>query len=102
MTVRFDLATAIARARSRLGEDRYRLWSNNCEHFIEWSLNGVNRSAQVEAHRQRLLVPFSWLRPLAALRARCSRCAPHVRAPRSRSRQGRGTSRGRRHLVFRT
>jgi hypothetical protein len=67
-TVRFDAATAIARARSRLGEDRYRLWSNNCEHFIEWSLNGVNRSAQVEAHRQRLLAPFSWLRPLAVLR----------------------------------
>ena len=61
-------AAAIARARSRLGEDRYRLWSNNCEHFIEWSLNGVNRSAQVEAHRQRLLVPFSWLRALAVLR----------------------------------
>lgn len=37
----------ICRARSRLGEDRYRLLSNNCEHFVEWCLYGVARSFQV-------------------------------------------------------
>jgi hypothetical protein len=36
------------RARSRLGEDRYRIFSNNCEHFSEWCLQGVSRSYQVE------------------------------------------------------
>ena len=39
---------AIRRARSRLGEKRYRLLSNNCEHFVEWCLHGVHRSFQAE------------------------------------------------------
>jgi len=39
---------AVARARSRLGENRYRVWSNNCEHFVHWCLSGSSRSAQVE------------------------------------------------------
>jgi hypothetical protein len=38
----------IRRARSRLGEDRYRLFTNNCEHFVEWCLHGVARSFQAE------------------------------------------------------
>ena len=38
----------VARARSRLGESRYRLLTNNCEHFSEWSRFGVSRSRQVE------------------------------------------------------
>jgi HRAS-like suppressor 3 len=50
---RYDGESAVARARSRLGEDRYRLWSNNCEHFVNWALNGTPRSAQVEAWRER-------------------------------------------------
>ncbi len=36
------------RARSRLGEDDYRLFSNNCEHFCNWCLSGVSHSAQVK------------------------------------------------------
>ena len=36
------------RARSRLGEKRYRLFSNNCEHFAEWCLHDVGRSFQAE------------------------------------------------------
>jgi len=46
---RFAGAAAVARARSRLGEDFYRFLSNNCEHFVEWCLTGTSRSAQVEA-----------------------------------------------------
>jgi hypothetical protein len=45
----FDGLEIIRRARSRVGEDRYRLLSNNCEHFCEWCLRGENRSYQVEA-----------------------------------------------------
>jgi len=41
-------AEVIARARSRLGEKKYRLLTNNCEHFCEWALHGVARSFQVE------------------------------------------------------
>ena len=43
------VTAAVERARSRLGEDRYRLWSNNCEHFVHWCLTGSARSRQVEA-----------------------------------------------------
>ncbi|MEM5317122.1 lecithin retinol acyltransferase family protein [Paraburkholderia sp. JHI869] len=40
---------AVLRARSRLGEDRYRLLTNNCEHFCAWCLLGESRSEQVHA-----------------------------------------------------
>jgi len=39
---------AVARARSRLGENRYHLLTNNCEHFCTWCLLGQARSEQVE------------------------------------------------------
>ena len=45
---RYTAHEVVARARSRLGEDRYRVASNNCEHFCHWCLSGENRSAQVE------------------------------------------------------
>ncbi len=45
----------VRRARSRLGENDYRLLTNNCEHFCNWCLSGISRSAQVE---RRLQLPF--------------------------------------------
>jgi Lecithin retinol acyltransferase len=45
----FDPREAVHRARSRVGEDCYRLLTNNCEHFCEWCLRGAPRSHQVEA-----------------------------------------------------
>jgi Lecithin retinol acyltransferase len=45
----------VRRARSRIGENDYRLLTNNCEHFCNWSRCGVSRSAQVE---RRLQLPF--------------------------------------------
>jgi Lecithin retinol acyltransferase len=38
----------VRRAHSRLGEDRYSLLTNNCEHFCEWCLRAQHRSYQVE------------------------------------------------------
>jgi hypothetical protein len=38
----------VRRARSRLGENRYRFFSNNCEHLSEWCVNGEHCSPQVE------------------------------------------------------
>jgi len=62
------------RARSRLGEDRYRFLSNNCEHFSEWCVNGEHRSAQVE----RLLGRLLWVpRALSKLRRPRPLAAPH-------------------------
>jgi Lecithin retinol acyltransferase len=46
---------AVERARSRLGEDRWRLLTNNCEHFVTWALTGMPHSSQVEAWRKRVL-----------------------------------------------
>jgi len=46
---RFDETEVTQRARSRLGEDRYRILSNNCEHFCEWCLRDEQRSYQVES-----------------------------------------------------
>lgn len=46
--VGFDGEEVTRRARSRLGEDRYHLFTNNCEHFCEWCVYGQHRSYQVE------------------------------------------------------
>lgn len=66
---RFDGEEVTRRARSRIGEARYRLLTNNCEHFCEWCLQDEPRSYQVE---RLLKLPrslgrafgsaFSWLR----------------------------------------
>lgn len=39
----------VRRARSRIGECRYDLLNNNCEHFCNWCLLGESRSQQVES-----------------------------------------------------
>ena len=44
----FEATEVLRRARSRLGEKRYRLLSNNCEHFVEWCLHDEQRSVEVE------------------------------------------------------
>ena len=54
----FSPEEIVRRARSRLGENDYRLLSNNCEHFCNWCLDGVSRSAQVE---RPLVLPFRML-----------------------------------------
>lgn len=46
---RFAPHQVVERARSRLGENRYRVASNNCEHFVLWCLTGEARSPQVDA-----------------------------------------------------
>lgn len=44
----FSGKEAVARARSRIGEARYRLLTNNCEHFCNWCISGHNRSYQAD------------------------------------------------------
>ncbi|WP_042267642.1 lecithin retinol acyltransferase family protein [Paraburkholderia heleia] len=72
---------AVARARSRLGEDRYRLLSNNCEHFCTWCVDGKGRSDQV---RTCIAHPLAGLRVVRALvharRMQASRDAYAVQA----------------------
>ena len=50
---RFDQDEVVHRAGSRLGENRYKLLTNNCEHFCEWCVHGVHRSYQVDNLRAR-------------------------------------------------
>lgn len=57
----FSPEEIVRRARSRLGENAYRLLTNNCEHFCNWCVSGVSHSAQVH---QPLRLP---LQALAAL-----------------------------------
>jgi len=63
----YSIETVVARARSRLGEDGYRLLSNNCEHFCEWCVHGRNRSLQIEQWlarpRRMLLATLRFLAP---------------------------------------
>jgi hypothetical protein len=49
LPVSYSADEIIRRARSRVGENHYRIFSNNCEHFCEWCLRGQHRSYQVEA-----------------------------------------------------
>ena len=72
--------TVVERARSRLGEDRYKLLTNNCEHFCTWCVRGVGRSEQV---RRGLRNPWMGIRTLFALanemlasRSRMKSCRP--------------------------
>jgi hypothetical protein len=44
----FNGTEVARRARSRTGEDRYRVLTNNCEHFCEWCVQDEERSYQVE------------------------------------------------------
>ena len=44
----FTGQVVVDRAHSRLGEDDYNLYSNNCEHFCEWCINDERRSKQVD------------------------------------------------------
>jgi hypothetical protein len=59
---RFSAQAVVERARSRAGENRYSLFTNNCEHFCEWCLRGQHRSYQVE----RLI---RWIRPRGIISA---------------------------------
>jgi hypothetical protein len=73
----FSPDAVVARAESRLGERRFDLVLNNCEHFASWCKTGLSESRQVEALWRAALDPFAfrklqladavshWLDPLA-------------------------------------
>jgi hypothetical protein len=75
----YEAEAIVARARSRLGENRYRLTTNNCEHFCEWCLRGESRSEQVERW---LAWPRRAVVQLMQLAASSVRRAPRLRRAR--------------------
>ena len=74
---RYTGAAAVERARSRLGENRYRLRSNNCEHFAHWCIEGRARSPQVEAWTERLRSGLAAFGSMFGASARLGRTTPH-------------------------
>lgn len=52
--VSFIPDVVISRAESRLGEQRYNLFFNNCEHFANWCKTGENVSPQLDDFGLRL------------------------------------------------
>lgn len=71
---------AVTRARSRLGEDRYRLLSNNCEHFCTWCVDGKSRSDQVRACLAHPLLALRVVRALMLARRHHPAIDHHIAA----------------------
>lgn len=51
--------------RSRLGETRYQLFTNNCEHFSEWAQFGQSRSDQADRWLRSATVVTAMLRKVS-------------------------------------
>lgn len=45
--IQYSRQEIIERAKSRLGEDNYNLFTNNCEHFANWCITGKAVSKQI-------------------------------------------------------
>ncbi|CAN2046823.1 hypothetical protein GMMP1_360017 [Candidatus Magnetomoraceae bacterium gMMP-1] len=43
----FSRDKAVQRAESRIGENNYSVWNNNCEQFVDWCITGRNYSEQL-------------------------------------------------------
>jgi hypothetical protein len=65
----------VLRARSRLGENKYHVLRNNCEHFCNWCISDCSRSTQVEFPLE------STLRALA-IAVHCAKRLPFMLAKR--------------------
>jgi hypothetical protein len=59
-TLDFSPDAVIARAQSRLGENRFDIVLNNCEHFASWCKTGLSESRQVEALWRASLAPWTY------------------------------------------
>ena len=47
--VAYSVDESLTRAKSRLGEKRYSVVTNNCEHLVNWAITGTAQSAQTQA-----------------------------------------------------
>jgi hypothetical protein len=72
----FDRREVVERARSRLGESRYRLLTNNCVHLCAWALRDESRGWRTDRLRMVLRAVFH------AIRGRYERVSRHHRAIR--------------------
>lgn len=45
---KYSRKESVCRARKRLSEDTYSVTGNNCEHFVNWCIEGDHKSTQVD------------------------------------------------------
>lgn len=45
---KYTASEIVQRAKSRVGENSYSVFTNNCEHFVNWCIHGEHNSAQVQ------------------------------------------------------
>ncbi len=45
---KFSREESVRRAKSRIGENAYSITGNNCEHFVNWCIEGDHKSEQVD------------------------------------------------------
>lgn len=67
---RYTGHSVVERARSKIGENRYDLQCNNCEHFCTWAVTGRSNSRQVEAVEDFVDVFVPGFAVISAIRAR--------------------------------
>ncbi len=72
---RYSGEEVVRRAYFRLGEDHYRLTTNNCEHFCSWCLEGQSHSDQIDFL---LALPHRWLRSVLDAMTQLVRAKPEV------------------------
>lgn len=70
-----DAETVMARAESRIGEECYSVFGNNCEHFVVWCKTGEAGSSQVDAHLKATKAVLKGA-PVGALLFRAARRVP--------------------------
>lgn len=46
---KYSPAQSVNRAKSRIGEEAYSVSGNNCEHFVNWCIEGNHKSEQVDS-----------------------------------------------------
>ena len=51
----YSVEESLERARSRVGEKRYSVVLNNCEHFVNWLKTGTAQSHQTQVGAQAVL-----------------------------------------------
>ena len=45
---KYSREESVERAKSRIGENAYSVTGNNCEHFVNWCIDGDHKSSQVD------------------------------------------------------
>ncbi|MNV37838.1 NC domain protein [compost metagenome] len=73
-SLQYSADEVVKRALSRMGENRYRVLTNNCEHFCNWCLYGRSTSAQVRVFLTHPLFAIRLLLSMIGVHALLAQC----------------------------